>query len=378
VIRKSGPPRWVRLQAGGDLASLSASLSEFRESVERGALSSPGSADGSWIPQARALWKARVEPLEPHLRGVKELVLIPSWTMGSFPVDMLVDEKGRFVGERFAIAHAPSATVYALLRGAARRGTADPRTALLVGDPPFRRGNEPAPASEAFTVATLRSAMRGDARAIESLPRLKHSRDEIAGVAKLMPDARVLLGGEASETAVASLVGSGAISRFHVVHFATHALVDYERPQRSGLVLSQLDAARGVPERDGIVTGAEITESWKLDANLVTLSACQTAIGRTIFGEGVVGLSYPIFQAGARSLLVSQWKVDDEATALLMTRFYHNWLGEGAMPWSPRLNKAASLREAKRWLREYRDSRGHHPFDHPFYWAAFVLVGDPD
>jgi hypothetical protein len=82
VIRKSGPPRWVRLQAGGDLASLSASLSEFRDRMERGALSSPGSADRSWIPQARALWKARVAPLEPHLRGVKELVLIPSWTWG--------------------------------------------------------------------------------------------------------------------------------------------------------------------------------------------------------------------------------------------------------------------------------------------------------
>jgi len=367
--------------------------------MESGALFSLESADRTWLSQARSLWKSRLAPLEPRLRGVKELVLIPSWVMGGFPIDMLVDERGRFVGERFAIVHAPSATVYALLHAAARTDVRAPRTALLVGDPLFRGRNRPASAQGTFTLATLRSAMRGDAGAIESLPRLIHSRDEIAGVARLLPESEVLLDGEASETAVASLARSGAISRFHVVHFATHALIDYERPQRSGLVLSQVNVARGgTPGRtgstldvvaagspargvagttDGIVTGAEISGSWNLDANLVTLSACQTAVGRTVFGEGVVGLSYPLLQAGARSLLVSQWKVDDEATALLMTRFYDNWLGKGAWPWSPRMNKATALREAKRWLREHRDSRGRRPFAHPAYWAAFVLVGDP-
>jgi CHAT domain-containing protein/tetratricopeptide (TPR) repeat protein len=382
VIRKRGPPRWVRLPARGDIAALSTAFRGLRDRMEGGAASPVGASDRSWMPDARALWRTRFAPLERHLGGVRELVLIPSWAMGSFPVDMLLDGRERPVGDRFAIVHAPSATVHALLRTAQRGRPGAPRTALLVGDPPFRRDSQAGAAAVAtagaaaggvVALATLRSAMRGDARAIGTLPRLMHSRDEVAGIARLLPESRVLLEAAASEAAVDSLARCGAMSRFQVVHFATHALIDHERPHRSGLVLSQSDRA----DLDGIVTGDEIAGSWHLDASLVTLSACQTAIGRTVFGEGVVGLSYPIFRAGARSLLVSQWKVDDAATALLMKRFYGNWLGRGAFPWLPRMSKAEALREAKRWLREYRDAGGRRPFAHPVHWAAFVLVGDP-
>jgi CHAT domain-containing protein len=159
----------------------------------------------------------------------------------------------------------------------------------------------------------------------------------------------------------------------------------------------------------GRLSAQTIGEEWDLDADLVALSACQTALGPDGGGEGLLGFSQVLLGRGARSLLLSLWKVDDTATALLMARFYQDLLGrraglEEAMP------KAEALREAKRWLRQLPRSEaealagrlakgsvraavepkgpaappvpalpaGDRPFAHPRYWAAFILLGDPD
>ncbi|MCK4409669.1 MAG: CHAT domain-containing protein, partial [Candidatus Eisenbacteria sp.] len=139
-------------------------------------------------------------------------------------------------------------------------------------------------------------------------------------------------------------------------------------------------AMAGTRIYDGLLTAKEIVREWDLNADLVTLSACETGLGKKVMGEGYVGFAHAFFQAGARSLLVSLWKVEDKATSLLMRRFYENWLGEytderiglpdEAMP------KAEALREAKRWLRDYIDEYGNRPYEHPYYWSAFILIGD--
>jgi CHAT domain-containing protein len=121
---------------------------------------------------------------------------------------------------------------------------------------------------------------------------------------------------------------------------------------------------------DGVITAKEILRDWKLDADLVTLSACGTALGKEVAGEGMVGFAHAFLQAGARSLLVSLWKVDDAATSLLMQRFYENW-------WKRDLPKAKALQEAKGWLREWEDDSGATPYARPYYWSAFILIGDP-
>ena len=153
-----------------------------------------------------------------------------------------------------------------------------------------------------------------------------------------------------------------------------------------------------------------IAKHWQLDADLVTLSACQTALGPQGGGEGLLGFSQVLLGKGARSLLLSLWKVDDTATALLMTRFYQNLLGKRDGLKEP-LPKAEALREAKTWLRSLPRAQaeelagrlargsvraaeepkgpaipaavpmlpaGHAPFAHPRYWAAFILIGDPE
>ena len=157
-----------------------------------------------------------------------------------------------------------------------------------------------------------------------------------------------------------------------VLHFATHALVHDESPLRSALLLGR-SPAQGAPasiphpDRDGSLTAAEIGD-WKLDAELVTLSACRTGLGPWYRGEGYVGLTHAFLQAGARNVMVSLWKVDDEATSLLMQRFYVRYVRDG-------LSAPEALQDAQRWLREQTNHAGQRRYDHPFYWSAFVLFG---
>jgi CHAT domain-containing protein len=152
---------------------------------------------------------------------------------------------------------------------------------------------------------------------------------------------------------------------------------------------------------DGRLSVREIQRGWELNAELVTLSACETALGRDAGGEGFVGFTQALLISGARSVCLSLWQVDDRATSLLMTRFYQNWLGKREGLDKP-LSKAAALREAKQWLRRLTTSQVENelgriarggvemrsrpksgrpalaqPFEHPYYWAGFILEGDP-
>jgi CHAT domain-containing protein len=158
----------------------------------------------------------------------------------------------------------------------------------------------------------------------------------------------------------------------------------------------------GEPFINGQLSANEVLEFWDLNAELVTLSACETALGRAGGGDGLLGFTQAFLIAGSRAVCLSLWRVNDTATALLMTRFYQNLLGKrsglnGPMP------KAAALAEAKAWLRELpREealkliaepnksmdrggddlnqpaANGDKPFAHPRNWSAFVLIGDPN
>lgn len=227
---------------------------------------------------------------------------------------------------------------------------------------------------------------------------------------------RSLTRSEANEQTLDKLRSAGQLASFRYLHFATHGEANNIRAFDSRLILSQdqpkqsLPAA-GEPLLDNLLSAAEVLEHWKLNADLVTLSACETALGRDAGGDGMLGFAQAFLLSGSRSVCLSFWKVDDTATALLMDRFYRNLLGkreDGAPP----LGKAAALAEAKRWLRELSleeatdrlgvltegVSRGSKkgrnilnkipaaddtpreakPYAHPRYWAAFILIGDPD
>jgi CHAT domain-containing protein len=177
-------------------------------------------------------------------------------------------------------------------------------------------------------------------------------------IAALVPADRRLLarGFGASRAAVL-----GADLRdFRYVHFATHGLVDARYPGLSALVLSQFDE-QGRPQ-DGFLRLSDIY-NLKLDADLVVLSACNTALGREVRGEGLIGLTQGFMSAGARSLVASLWQVPDSATAELMRQFYTYLLNDGLRP-------ADALRKAQLW------SASQRRWSDPYYWGGFVLMGD--
>jgi tetratricopeptide (TPR) repeat protein len=270
------------------------------------------------------------------------------------------------------------------------------------------------PAAEAIRArqGDLLLAQRGTGHAA-----LPGTRWEVQAIARLLPQTTTLLGSQASEQELDRLRAAGRLKQYRLLHLATHGEADKDDPDRSALILAQdrlPDALKQVQAHqkvyDGRLTVKAIRDSWQLDADLVVLSACQTALGRQLGGEGLLGLAQAFLQKGARSVVVSRWKVDDAATALLMLRFYENLLGKREELKSP-LGRAAALQEAKTWLRglprkevetlvaglthgEIRGTigparkkklaakakvpEGDRPYSHPYYWAAFVLIGDPD
>ena len=155
-------------------------------------------------------------------------------------------------------------------------------------------------------------------------------------------------------------VMSPALGTYRIVHFATHGLLNNQHPELSGIVLSLVDE-HGQPQ-DGFLRLRDIY-TLRLGADLVVLSACRTALGKDIRGEGLVGLTRGFMYAGAKAVMASLWDVRDEATAELMTRFYCRLL-------KGRVGTAAALREAQLWML-------HEPrWQAPYYWAGFVLQGE--
>jgi CHAT domain-containing protein len=162
---------------------------------------------------------------------------------------------------------------------------------------------------------------------------------------------RMLVRSDANESAIKA----NALSDFDVLHFATHGVVDEQQPELSRIFL------QSTPTDDGHVYSGEIY-NLKLKAALVTLSACQTGLGKISKGEGVIGLSRALAYAGASNILVSFWSVADESTAQLMTRFYENSLSGNS-------TFAESLQQVKKQMLQ------HPAYQAPYYWAAFVLIG---
>src|SRR6202034_664636 len=207
--------------------------------------------------------------------------------------------------------------------------------------------------------------------------------------------ASVILGPKACEATIQGLAGSGKLKGYRYLHFATHGESDPRFAYRTALILAPDPDSGADPtaqETDGTITAEQIARTWQLDADLVVLSACESGLGVAAGAEGYLGFAQPLFARGARSLVLSQWKVDDDATALLMARFYRNLLGKRERLTAP-MPKAEALAEAKRWLRgagpaevgaalaalprgeivrreAVKAASSSHPYEDPTYWAA--------
>ena len=257
---------------------------------------------------------------------------------------------------RHEIVAIPSAATLALLRRDQEAATPE-KTLIVLADSVFSADD---PRVERAKAAVRNGGAASDHRqSLERMQRLPFTRLEADSIARLVPPASLkkALDFEASrDTAVGD-----EIRRYRIVHFATHAVLNSEHPELSGIVLSLFD--RGGRPQDGFVRLHDIYR-LRLPAELVVLSACQTALGKEIKGEGLIGLTRGFMHAGAPRVVASLWKVDDRATAELMRRFYEGMLGPR------RLRPAEALRAAQ------LEMSGSAMWRQPYFWAGFVLQGE--
>jgi tetratricopeptide (TPR) repeat protein len=270
------------------------------------------------------------------LRGVPktdETIIIPAGRLGTLPFEALVMGKGskamtfetlRYFVQQTAVSYEFSAGLL-LQKNAQRKGAS----------------------KSVFLCAPITFPEK------DNLADLPATQQEVNSISSLFGSgAQVALGKEANE----GLVKSGSLSDFRYLHFATHGIVDEESPELSRIFLQESD------KEDGNIFSGEIF-NLELNADLAVLSACETGLGKYSKGEGVIGLSRALVYAGARSIVVSYWRVADESTAQLMTEFYRQLAGR------PGVNPREALRNAKLKL------VGGQPYGAPYYWAPFVLIG---
>jgi CHAT domain-containing protein len=303
-----------------------------------------------------ALGRMLLGPAATRL-DASRVVIVADGVLHYVPFGALPDPiAGEPLLKRSEVAHLPSAAAGVLLAAVPKR--TGPSQVAVFADPVFRTDDErvrsgPSPAIAHARTWLPRELTRGRA----GLERLPFTRQEARAIQALAaPGVRVALDFEANRDAALA----ERMSSYRIVHFATHGLLNAARPELSGIVLSMVDReGRG---QNGFLTSVD-TFNLRLDADLVVLSGCRTALGREVRGEGLVGLTRGFMYAGARGVLASLWAVDDAATAELMRVFYAGLLGPRRLP------APAALREAQLHLRS--DPRWRSPY----YWAAFQLQG---
>jgi len=316
------------------------------------------------------MYASLLQPVEGALTFSGRLIIVPDGVLHYLPFETLIpsgrheapgESQPAYLAEKFATVYAPSASALVTVRAMNKQVAAPAKALLAFGDPIA----PPAPERKTATDDATRTALpRLDTPVTDeyrergfSFTRLPYTREEVLGISKLYSAAQreIYLGDEARE----ETVKSEKMDQFRYIHFASHGFIDESKPGRSGILLSR-DAHSA---EDGVLQMGEIMR-LKLNADLVTLSACNTGLGKLVNGEGILGLTRAFFYAGARNITVSLWNVNDSSTSALMKVFYEN-LNRG-------LSKSAALRQAKLTLLRGKEAAWRHPY----YWAGFVLVGE--
>jgi CHAT domain-containing protein/tetratricopeptide (TPR) repeat protein len=297
----------------------------------------------------RELYQELVAPgIEP---GFKKIVFVPDDILNLLPFEtLLTNHKPRsWLIEECQIGYAPSLSSLSVLRQRHKNESKAHKDLLAIGDTAFGTNSGGGIINADIDVLYGSGSSPG---IILSPP--KYSAVEIQNIARLFPQNRVTV--LEKQDATERWLKSNPLTDYKIIHFATHSMVDDKRPARSAIILSFNKDQAG----EGLLQARDIY-NLKLNADLVTLSACQTGLGQFIRGEGIEGLSRAFFYAGSSSVLMSLWAVNDQATSLLMERFYcHLRQSESLM---------GALRSAK--LEMIRSNT----LSHPYYWAGFIISG---
>lgn len=301
---------------------------------------------------ARALYDALFAQADARLATVRHVIIVPDGVLWQVPFQALQTARGRFLIEERAVSYAPSIAALSALESRNRsRATLTPHL-VAFGDPAVSSatGRTDVATSAAGTNPARRGVIEGG---------LPEAAREVRALGRLYGPARseVLVAADATEAALRERV-----ARATVLHIATHGVLDNSNPMYSHVRLAPSDGnAPADHTTDGRLEAWEVLDLG-ITAKLAVLSACRTAGGSGL-GEGVIGLSWSLFAAGASTAVVSQWEVDSASTTALMIAFHERLLKPGAT------TTAEALRQAELTLLK------NPAYRHPFYWAGFLAVG---
>lgn len=319
-------------------------------------------AEEKYWPAARALSGMILGQAAEKIKG-KRLIVVPDGKLHYFPLSALPlpdagnDEPMVLTNE---VVYQPSAQTLSLLTKMSRKESSDRRDLLIFSDPVFTADDARLSGIEVAT-AKADDAPVDSFRFVESL----NSLSRLPGSGTEADAIKDIVGGSATDAfsgfaATREQLLNTKVSDYKILHFATHGVVNNERPELSGIVMSRYGES-----------GQQLNEfirlqdiyGMKLNADLVVLSACETGVGKEVRGEGIMSLNNAFLQSGARTVLASLWKVEDGASQILMKEFYTGISSGGLTP-------SEALRQAQ--MKLARDPR----YSSPFYWAAFTLQGD--
>lgn len=353
-------------QLKGNRDALAGAIRAYRKLV----ISAAPTDDAERDRQARILFDSLLGG-DAAMMSRRHLVIVPDASLAFVPFETL-RRKDRYLIEERLVTYTPSLAVSELIE--MRKASRGDRSVLALGDARYEGASMKEGLDNLKKEQIAWSARHREARGLTledsygelgyaSWPDLPGTRKEAIGIAKIVPNAEVLLGSDVSEARIKEMSRLESLAKFRTIHFATHGIAFPDNPSLSALVLSQTQ--KNAPREDGYLTMREIAK-LSIDADQVVLSACDTGLGKLYAGEGVVGLTQAFFVAGARAVSVSLWSVPDESTAELMLNAYK-------IMQSKRQSFAVAMAEAKRAFID--GSVGDRRFVRPYHWAPFVHYG---
>ncbi|MGA9768014.1 MAG: CHAT domain-containing tetratricopeptide repeat protein [Blastocatellia bacterium] len=347
----------------------------------------PSQFNSSYSEASSALSQIILGPVAAHL-GQKRLLIVPQGTLSYIPFAALplpATQKHERLAHpglepliaKHEIIYLPSASTLAVLRRELAGRKLALKAVAVIADPVFSKDDVRAraafkgeakavaekdkpiiPSPDISQTAFLRSIKEAGLVDGRELPRLPFSGQEARTIFALGRQAEAMIALDFN--ANLKTATSAEMGQHRIIHFATHALLNNEHPEMSGLVLSLVNE-QGEPQ-NGFLRLYDIY-NLRLAADLVVLSACQTALGKQIRGEGLVGVTRGFMYAGAARVMASLWRVDDQATAELMNRFYIGMMKDKQEP-------AAALRGAQLWMQKQKR------WQSPYYWSGFIIQGE--
>lgn len=354
----------IRFVEIADRATLAAALSPV--SVLLSDYNRTGPEAAYYAAPVRTLSRLLLGPIQEELHAARHLIVAPHGPLFYLPFEALLTLDDRdalapansfrelpFLVRRFDVTYVPSIAAHARLGPRPAENQDDRGDVLIIGDPVLPEAG--------------RASILAEASGAGDLSSLAHARNEIESIRALFEPDRtaVLAGAEATVEALRNVTES---RRFRRIHFATHGVFNERRPVLSGLVLSS-DAASG---SEGFLAAGDVF-ALDLSCDQVVLSSCSSALGESVTGEGIVGMARAFLHAGARSVVAALWDVSDESSATFMVDYYRS------MHDRPTGNAAAALADAKRRMIDGagRDGTTVDGPDraHPYFWAAFLLIG---